>query len=168
MAYRMFITDIDDSDFDIFKTELSERSRLSKIFGRNEPKLKTTQSFSTSSFILTKFDAIGNFTENINKVLTGGDTISEIFWHPILPPRILNSSKVRELCKQILSDWSLMEENKHELTADSFWQYELGGIIDALKYCSEHNRGMLIFTEKPHDKKRANKTRWPKIVRVEN
>lgn len=157
MAYRMFLNDIDDLDLISFRSNLAKKTPFLKFLKKAEPKLVTSKRFSTSSFVLNNFDGIGNFRQNIHSVLVGGELISDLFWHPILPPRTLKSNQVAELYAKIQNDWSIMQNQNHQLTKDKFWHFELVQIINALKYCYSKQKGILVYTEKPNDRKRAKK-----------
>lgn len=167
MAYRTYIFDVDDKCIEEYISFYAKRTWFEKLFNQKfSVELEYTNSFSSSTYILHPFDSKKEFVNCIHKVLIGGQLIDKYFWHPIFPPKFLSSSEVSDMAEFLLKEWEFMSVNKHPTHEDPFWNFELGNVLNAVKYASDNKKGLLVLTEKPPDKKRANRTIYPKLKKI--
>jgi hypothetical protein len=164
MAYQVFISSVDDKDYQNFLLSLKNVSLIQKFFNKTPP-LKSYKTFYSTSFLSSAKQHNDDFNNSLKELLFGGMVVDDFFWHPLSPAKYHSPSQTKKLYTDIMENHNILLKIPDRKDYDEYFESEVKKVLAELKYSIDNSYGLIIMYEKPHDRTRAKKTKYINLIK---
>ena len=165
MAYLVFISSVDDKDYQDFLVNLKNTSLIKK-FITGTPSLKSFKTFCSTSFLGGAKQHNDNFNNSLQELLIGGAIVDEYFWHPFSPAKYHTPSETKKLYADISENHNILLKIPDRRDYDEYFEIEIKKILEELSFSVNNNYGLITMYQKPHDRARTSRTKYIKLTKV--
>lgn len=166
MAYLVFISSVDDKDYQDFLVNLKNTSLAKKIFNKT-PSLKSFKTFYSTSFLASAKQHNDDFNNSLKELLFGGTIVDDIFWHPLSPAKYHTPPETKKLYTDISENHKILLKIPDRKDYDEYFESEIKKVLVELKYSIDYNHGLITMYQKPHDSARASRTKYINLIKAD-